>query len=122
MALFRCGGGGSAGGGYQYLTTKTITVTNKSGTLSGLTSGKSYYMMVDYPWTNTNFDAIIVGGSSVSSFTKVTNNQDKVNSTTAAYLNSGVYTFTATSSSTGLTFSNITNTASTVRVTLFESL
>ncbi len=120
MALFRCGSG-SSGSGYNYLSTTSITVTSRSGVISGLTSGKSYYMIVDYAWSNNNFNAEISAASNTTGLTKIASNQEKVSSSVAAYLNSSVYTFTATSTSSGLTFSSFGTSAANVRITLFES-
>ena len=106
--------------GYDYKTTKTISVSSKSASLTGLTSGKEYYMFVSYAWTNTNYNAEISSMTNTTNLTKVDSGRDRPTSSLAAYENWSLYTFKATSTSSTITFSTTATSAFTARVLLFE--
>lgn len=106
--------------GYAYLTTKTISVSNKVGSLTGLTAGKEYYMIVDYAWSNANYNADITSMTNTSDLAEVSSTQERVTGNVAAYLNQSIHTFKATSTSSNITFTTMSTSGLTVRVTLFE--
>ena len=106
--------------GYDYKTTKTISVSSKSASLTGLTSGKEYYMFVSYAWTNTNYNAEISSMTNTTNLTKVDSGRDRPTSSLAAYENWSLYTFKASSTSSTITFSTTATSAFTARVLLFE--
>lgn len=120
MALFRCSSGGGGGGdNYTFSTTKAVSFNNKAGTLTGLTNGKSYMLIIAFGWSNTSYKAELSSATNTTDLTKVNSGVEAVGQT---YCNTNwaIYTFTATSTSSTLTFSSMTSSASTIRVFLFE--
>ena len=105
--------------GYDYKTTKTVSFSSKTGTLTGLTSGKKYYLIISFGWSNGNYKAELASATNTSGLTKVASGVDAVG-TTYCNTNWSVYTFTATGTSSTLTFSSMSNSTSAVRVFLFE--
>ena len=106
--------------GFDYLTTKTISVSSKTASLTGLTSGKEYYMMVDYAWTNTGYNADITSMTNTTNLTKISSTTDRTYSGAAAYTNHSIYSFKATGTSSTITFTTTSANSQTFRVTLFE--
>ena len=122
MALFRCGSG-SAGAGYNYLKTASLTVSSKKATITGLTAGKEYYLILAYGWTNTNFSAELSSISGGSNLTKIESATEKTAQSLTAAIVQSVYTFTATGTSAEMTFSSVSTSYSFVcRAFLFESV
>lgn len=121
MALFRCGSGGSSGGGYNYLKTENLSVSSKNANITGLTPGKSYIIILAFSWSNTNYSAELASAGGTSNLTKIESGQEKVSSSVAAYLNHSAYSFTATSSLASLQFSSSSNSFN-CRVYVFESV
>lgn len=120
MALFRCGSGGSSGGdSYTFSTTKAVRFTNRAGSLTGLTSGKSYMLIIAFGWSNTGYKAELSSATNTTGLTKVDSGVEAVGQT---YCNTNwsIYTFTATSTSSTLTLSSMSTNASDVRIFLFE--
>ena len=119
MAYFRCGGG-SGGGGYTYLKTEALAVSSKNVNITGLTSGKTYYIVISYAWTNTNYSAELTTIGGASNVTKVTSGSQKASSSVTAYDNYSVYTFKATSGTASVQFSSASSSFNAV-FTVFES-
>ena len=122
MAYFRCGSGGSSGGdSYTLSTTKTVRFTSKAGSLTDLTSGKSYMLIIAFGWSNTNYKAELASATNTTGLTKVNSGVDVVGQT-SCNTNWSIYTFTATSTSSTLTFSSMGSVTSDVRIFLFEKV
>lgn len=124
MAFFRCSsGGGSGGDNYVFSKTEKITFSSKAGTLSGLTSGKSYMLIIDFGWSNANYSAELASATNTSGLTKVNSGVDVVTTqTNYANTNWSIYTFTATSTSSKLTLSSMSSASCGIRVFLFEKV
>ncbi len=122
MALFRCGSGGSSGGGgYEYLKTENLAVSSKNANISGLTIGKSYILILAYAWTNTNYTAELYGMSGGSNLTEIEHGTERVSSSVGAYINHSVHTFKATSTTASIQFATASNSFN-CRAFLFESV
>lgn len=119
MAFIRAGSGGSSGDSYKLSSTKTIRFSSKVGSLTGLTSGKSYMLIIAFGWSNTNFNAELASATNTSNLVKVNSGTEAVG---PSYCNTywSIYTFTATSTSSTLTFSSMSSSNSDVRIFLFE--
>ena len=112
--------GGGGGSGYEYLSNSVVETSTHELTISGLTVEKKYYMIVCFPWTNTNYSIQISANSGVSDFQTVVSDRYK-NGSYNVYLSYGVYTFTATATSATFTNSNgPANVATKYLIILFE--
>lgn len=123
MAFFRCssGSGSSGGDNYTLSTTKTVRFTNRVGSLTGLTNGKPYMLIIAFGWSNANFKAELSSATNTTGLTKVYSGVDVVG-TTYCNTNWSIYTFTATSTSSTLTLSSMGTSASDIRIFLFEKV
>lgn len=121
MAWIRGSSGGVLPCGYQLLKTEKLTFSSKTATLTDLTVGKEYMLIIAFGWSNTNYKAELASATNTTGLTKVNSGVDAVGPT---YCNTNwsIYTFTATSTSSTLTFSSMASTASNVRIFLFEKV
>ena len=92
------GAGGS--GGYQLLKTEQLTFSEKIATLTGLTPGKGYMLILSFGWSNANTGT----NCRLTSITNTTDLTDvetgtEYNGTQYCYTHWCIYTFKATGSS-----------------------
>ena len=122
MAWIRASAGGGGGGGgdsYVFSSTQKIRFSSRVGLLTDLTPGKSYMLIIAFGWSNSNYSAKLASASNTTNLAEVNSGTDAVGTT---YCNTdwSIYTFTATGTSSTLTFSSMSSADSDVRIFLFE--
>ena len=103
MAFFQFSSGGTSAG-YQLLKTEQLTFSNKVATLTGMTPGKEYMLILSFGWSNINTGT----NCRISSITNTTDLTDvdtgmEYNGTQYCYTHWCIYTFKATGSSGDIT-------------------